>query len=321
MRTRNRSRFFALLLCLAMILPTVGLAEEIRYVYNQEDYDRLNLRKTPDVEGESIGRFYKGTTVRVLDMGDTYAKVRIGDLTGYMQHQYLITERAAWAAGKWGTVNVEGTGQSINLRAKPNSKSTVLQTYPNGTAVQILGESGDFYHVRAVDFDGYMQKSLLVVADQNSGFPIFNIAYGTLINDKVNLRSYPSRQGTSILQMNRGKLMIIAACGPWYYVTYPWDGTDEERQYGFVLGNQLALSVTSWETPNVAVVNNPKESDRLILRGSASASGAVLGRYFNDTQVEVLEKNGSWWRVRVDGKEGYMDSKYLQAVTVDVSLG
>ena len=49
----------------------------------------------------------------------------------------------------------------------------------------------------------------------------------------------------------------------------------------------------------------------LNLREQPSKNATVLGQYPSGTWVEVLEAGIDWSRVSVDGKEGYMMSKYL----------
>lgn len=51
----------------------------------------------------------------------------------------------------------------------------------------------------------------------------------------------------------------------------------------------------------------------LNLRASASASSQKLGAYPDGTAVTVLDdSNAEWWKVRCNGKTGYMSAKYLK---------
>ena len=52
--------------------------------------DRLNLREKPDSASQTLGRYYNGTIVKVLNKGDTWSQVVIDGLaTGYMMNEYL----------------------------------------------------------------------------------------------------------------------------------------------------------------------------------------------------------------------------------------
>ena len=49
----------------------------------------------------------------------------------------------------------------------------------------------------------------------------------------------------------------------------------------------------------------------LNLRQTASLQAKVLGQYGTGTWIEVVEKGGTWSKVKVAGKEGYMMTRYL----------
>lgn len=50
----------------------------------------------------------------------------------------------------------------------------------------------------------------------------------------------------------------------------------------------------------------------LNLRQTASLDAKVLGQYWTGTWVEILETGDTWCKVKVDGKTGYMMTKYLK---------
>lgn len=49
----------------------------------------------------------------------------------------------------------------------------------------------------------------------------------------------------------------------------------------------------------------------LNLRQTASLEAKVLGQYWTGTWIEILEKGDVWCKVKVNGKEGYMMTKFL----------
>ena len=61
-------------------------------VSNPDPADRLHLRTKPDKGAESLGKFWNGTPVRVLEEQNGWCRVEIGTdghLTGWMMKQYL----------------------------------------------------------------------------------------------------------------------------------------------------------------------------------------------------------------------------------------
>lgn len=75
-------------------------------------------------------------------------------------------------------------------------------------------------------------------------------------------------------------------------------------------GGAPVLDQSGW-----AVVNNPDPADRLHLRTKASKSGDSLGKFYNGTPVQVLERKGDWTRVQIGfgptARTGWMMTKYL----------
>ena len=58
---------------------------------------------------------------------------------------------------------------------------------------------------------------------------------------------------------------------------------------------------------------------RLNLRQTASLTAKVLGQYPSGTLVEIVEAGNEWCKVTVDGKTGYMMTKYLSRASQDVT--
>lgn len=72
-----------------------------------------------------------------------------------------------------------------------------------------------------------------------------------------------------------------------------------------------AAGSTTTTTSRAKVANTGGKG--LNLRASASASSQKLGAYPDGTAVTVLDdSNAEWWKVRCNGKTGYMSAKYLK---------
>ena len=57
-------------------------------------------------------------------------------------------------------------------------------------------------------------------------------------------------------------------------------------------------------------VNNTSQG--LVLRGSASKTGEPLATIYEGTEVEILGEENGWYKVKVDGKEGYLFAEYVK---------
>ena len=78
---------------------------------------------------------------------------------------------------------------------------------------------------------------------------------------------------------------------------------------GITAAAALALSSTAAmaATADSALI----KGGRLNLRQTASLTAKVLGQYPSGTLVEIVENGDEWCKVTVDGKTGYMMTKYL----------
>lgn len=86
----------------------------------------------------------------------------------------------------------------------------------------------------------------------------------------------------------------------------------------FALSGALAMSMV---LPNsLAVFQAKVKADSLYLR--QSPGGAVITTLSKGTTVAVLNNSSSWYKVSVNGKEGYVSGEYLTGTTAtDVALG
>lgn len=55
-------------------------------------------------------------------------------------------------------------------------------------------------------------------------------------------------------------------------------------------------------------------SQGLVLRGGASKTSAPLATVPNDKEFEIVEDLGEWYKVKVDGKEGYLFAQYVKVI-------
>ena len=117
-------------------------------VSNPKSSDRLHLRERADKESRSTAKYYNGTPVTVLGEKGAWARVAIGNQTGYMMKEYL-------------TFGKSGKPLRLDTSAMPNlfSRTELLKVYTEpqtgqynyhaGTGgMKIIGLIGEkWYHV------------------------------------------------------------------------------------------------------------------------------------------------------------------------------
>jgi len=197
------------------------------------------------------------------------------------------------------------TAGTLNLRAEANTSSAVLGKYGWGTEVEVLGFDGAWAYVEVGGQKGYMYTQYLGAEGSTS--------YTRYVNTNargLNLRSEPN--GTILGSYPRGTAVTVHSTnGGWSKVTVG-------GQTGYMSSQWLSSSKPTGSTSNsgssigTAVVNNPLDTQVLFLRSEASTASEALGYYRNGKSVTLLEKLDGWYKVKVDGKTGYMMAKYLK---------
>ena len=304
-------RWAALVLVLVLLLPsaTALAATDFAVIYNTTS---LNLRKEPNASSAWLGAYSAGTWMQISDApGNWYKVVTPDGKTGYMSRNFLsrgITEYTTIAT----VINPKPT-QFLNLRKEPNYNAQVLDIYYDGTPALVLGQqSGGWYRVSVDGTEGYFRGEYLKLDAMIGSDDIATIV--TPNNTGLNLRSGPGMQYPSIRQFKGGRYVMVLNRGDdWWKVSI--DGYQGYMSTDFLQEGILKNGGSGGSAPKepYAVVKNPKTTQVLYLRETASQTGKVLGQYKNGTRLTVLSQGSEWSYVTVDstGKTGFMMSSYL----------
>lgn len=128
--------------------------------------DRLHLRQQPSQNARSLGRYYNGTIVTLLDNFDgrnEWTAVQIGSITGYMKSEYLDFSPAPnehHSCLSLFEVHNPYAG-TLHLRTQPDTIADSLGLFENGTLVAIIGFSGQWAHVICEGKIGFMMHQYL----------------------------------------------------------------------------------------------------------------------------------------------------------------
>jgi len=134
-------------------------------VYSPDPSLRVHLRTSASKGAKSLGKYFSGVVVRVLDQkGGIWARVRIGSLEGYMETDSLVLDGPVGSVPSLiPTVLVNyQDGFSLTLRAGQSYQSGKQGAVPNGQPVRVLGVTEEFAHVLTEDGKtGFMMASAL----------------------------------------------------------------------------------------------------------------------------------------------------------------
>ena len=195
-------------------------------------------------------------------------------------------------------------GGRLNLRETPSLSAKVLGQFPTGTLVEIIAAGDEWHQVEVNGKEGYMMAKFL-----NTGMNARTAAVRTNSGSGLNLREEPNTEGKIITSVRNGGQVTVIQKG------IDWSRVSVDGQEGFMstrylhFGNKPAAPSAG----KTAVVNNPRDTQVLNLRQTASLDAKVLDYYRNGVKVTILSAGNTWHKVQVeDGKIGYMMAKYLK---------
>ena len=138
-----------------------GSGSDYAYVCNPDPTDRLHLRAAPSASAASLGKYYNGVQVLVLDdAGGGYLHVLVSSLEGYMRADYLSTRPVASAQPVVTVSNPRGTG--ANVRSAPSLSAAYPWVAHNGETLTVLAVREDgWLHVRYQGEYGFVRGELV----------------------------------------------------------------------------------------------------------------------------------------------------------------
>lgn len=315
----------------------------IGVVNNVNPSDRLNLRKQPKASAASLGKYYNGCVVALLsDKNNGWIRVRIGNLEGYMDTHYLLLDTEInCVASAMPTVTIRNSsGTGLNLREKPSENSAILGLYSNGTSLQVLGLSENWYHVQVDGKTGFMISGAFsdhlsysssntsssskedtawngpIGTHKTAEWPLVINDYLAVVNnpksaDRLHLRASASEKATSLGKYYNGVRVIVD--GP---VDGEWTKVIVGNLKGYMKTEYLVISGEGKPYPASAMpimaINNPNSEQCADLYAGQSQKSEFLGVYYNGTPVILMGFNATWAHVIVDGKVGFILAKYLE---------
>ena len=306
----------------------------------------VHVRTDATAESESKGVLESKTGLTLLSIspnGWWKVKALTGGLEGFVSKSYVTvvskTVKSAQDAGAvsggtaTGTATITGSG--VNFRTGPSAKDKSQGLLYKGTAVTVLGSSGNWYQVKVVSTGktGYVSKKFVQISSSNTSAPTVTagpVASGTTayINaGGVNFRVGPSTKNKSQGQLAKNTAVTVTgASGSWYQVKVTSSGKS-----GYVYKTYVTISTTTvtaaptatpfGATPTPAVTAAPGSASAYINAGGVnfrtgpSTKYKTQGTLAKNTTVTVLGRSGSWYQVQVPatGLTGYVYKTYVTA--------
>lgn len=244
------------------------------------------------------------------------------------------------SSGKKGQVINVST--SLNVRNSASSHGTVIAYLKNGQEVTINYEENGWYNVSfAGNKTGFVSKSYIQIindSSNNTSSGSGNSSSGSNTNTSnskkghvvdvstsLNVRSSASSSASIIGHLKNGQqVTIIGEQSGWYKITFDGNKTGYVSKSYIKLDDSASNSNASNNNgSNSSTGNNSSSSSNrkgkvvdvstnLNVRKGPGTNYAVIAYIRNNTEVEILGEQGSWYKIKLhDGKEGYAAKQYI----------
>lgn len=197
----------------------------------------------------------------------------------------------------------------VNLRDSASLNSTVIDQLNSGTSLNVVGRNGEW--IRIVHGDrGHVYI--------NGDFVSFSEVVARITVTGVNVRELPNTSANIIGRAMEGDSIIVTSyVDDWFEIIY--NGIVAYVHSEFVEGEFLdfiresELNNTSLAPESTYAVVAPREG--LNLRAEPSTTSRILFVMPPDDVMDVLEVNGEWARVDLDGTIGYANIDFIDVRT------
>ncbi len=122
------------------------------------------LREKAQSGGKALGTYPTGTRMVCLfsfEKLEGWTRVRIGDTVGFMESSGLAFNPEPGDVPAPVTLGVKNPGTFVHLRKTASTSASSLAQVSDGERVEVLGDAGDWKHVRYGDLTGYVQTKFL----------------------------------------------------------------------------------------------------------------------------------------------------------------
>ncbi|MCQ2558269.1 MAG: SH3 domain-containing protein [Oscillospiraceae bacterium] len=323
--------------------PVNGKAGTVNAMY-------VRMRSGPNTNASVITSLSTGANVTVTGTTGGWSAIVYNGTAGYMYSSYITLAAETPAApapqpeapaqtpetpaaptpdvpAAEVTINAKAgyiSGSKINFRKGPSTSYPVISVLNNGQECTVTGTTGSYSAVTINGVSGYVYTQYIAFAEKPDGVAAFTLTpiigkEAVITRYKLNFRSGPDTTYAIIGELNQNDVLAVNGEYNGYYSVTTADGKS-----GYVYSSFVKLRDKSTASPEAAPSPTPEaapqptnaghiKGNNVRMRGGASTSFDILGEYNNGTKLTILGTSGSWTKVSINDKEGYIYSTYVVA--------
>ncbi|MBI5994711.1 SH3 domain-containing protein [Clostridium perfringens] len=240
--------------------------------------NQLNVRTSPNENGQVIGTLYKNNNVNVLDKSiDGWYKIDFNGRRAYVSSKYvnLISYKNNEVKTEVKKYPIEGIGKvnintALNVRQASTTNSRIIGSLKGGEKVNIINESNGFYKIEFNNSYGYVYSKY--ISKDGGGEKAQVVKQEEVKKEKVDESKKEAKSTTK--------------------------------------AEPMVLAIRSLNKTGIVNV-----SSSLNVREGASTSSKVIGSLSGNTKVIIVGEEGAFYKIEYTGSHGYVAKEYVKDVT------
>ena len=247
--------------------------------------NQLNVRTSPNENGQVIGTLHKNDKVNVLDKSiDGWYKIDFNGRRAYVSSKYvnLISYKNNEVKKEVKKEPIEGIGKvnintALNVRQAATNNSKIIGSLKGGEKVNIISENNGFYKIEFNNSYGYVYSKYIS-------------------KDETNKKDQEVKKETSKVKQEDVKNNNIAKSKKEVNVNPK--------------AEPVVLAVRSINKTGIVNV-----SSSLNVRSEASTSSKVIGSLSGNSKITIIGEEGAFYKIEYKGSHGYVAKEYVKDVT------
>ena len=247
--------------------------------------NQLNVRTSPNENGQVIGTLHKNDKVNVLDKSiDGWYKIDFNGRRAYVSSKYvnLISYKNNEVKKEVKKEPIEGIGKvnintALNVRQAATNNSKIIGSLKGGEKVNIISENNGFYKIEFNNSYGYVYSKYIS-------------------KDETNKKDQEVKKETSKVKQEDVKNNNI---------------TKSKKEVNVnPKAEPVVLAVRSINKTGIVNV-----SSSLNVRSEASTSSKVIGSLSGNSKITIVGEEGAFYKIEYKGSHGYVAKEYVKDVT------
>ncbi|MGE6377924.1 SH3 domain-containing protein [Peribacillus muralis] len=273
----------------------------------------LNMRKSGTESAAVVAKLTKGMQVTVYSESKGWAKIKANGKDGYVNAKYLSAAKPGGATkssvtSKTATKYV--TASTLNMRKSGSVSSSIVTRLSKGTQVTVYSETNGWAKVKASGKDGYVSTKYLSAAKPGNGSTaaVQKTSTKYVTASTLNMRKSGTDSSSIITRLSKGTKVTV------YSEAKGWAKVKANGKDGYVstkyLSNAKPVTDSKPAVPEKTTMKYVNAST-LNMRKSGSESASIVAKLSKGTQVVVYSEAKGWAKVKANGKDGHVSTKYL----------